>query len=161
MLLEYAETNSFNTSGAHHEFPKWGRPPKAASPILGGAAGDRPHYVLRCYYKPWPPHILKALATHSLKNICYPHIIQATCFESCPVAIFPSKRWFSHPAPPACSHARMLACSPARLLACSPARLLACLPACLRLLACLPFGRGPWVDDAHMGLTSNTKSTQI
>ena len=47
MLLKYAEANAFNTSAAHTEFPKWGRRPKAAGPIAGGAAGGRPHYVLR------------------------------------------------------------------------------------------------------------------
>ena len=33
MLLEYVEANAFNTSGAHNEFPKWGRRPEAA-PIM-------------------------------------------------------------------------------------------------------------------------------
>ena len=47
MLLILAEANAFNTSGAYNGFPKWGRRPKAASPLLGGAAGGRPRYVLR------------------------------------------------------------------------------------------------------------------
>ncbi len=42
MLLILAEANAFNTGGAYHEFPKWGRRPKAADPIWGGAAGGRP-----------------------------------------------------------------------------------------------------------------------
>ena len=45
MLLEYAESNAFNASGAHDEFPKWCRRPKAAGPIWGGAAGGRPGYA--------------------------------------------------------------------------------------------------------------------
>ena len=49
MLLSLAEANAFNTSGAYNEFPKWGRRPKAAGPIWGGAAGGRPHYMLRQY----------------------------------------------------------------------------------------------------------------
>ena len=36
MLLLLAEANAFNTSGAYNEFPIW-----------GGAAGGRPHYMLR------------------------------------------------------------------------------------------------------------------
>jgi hypothetical protein len=39
-------------------------------------------------FKHWPPHFLKALATHSFKSIGHPHIIQATCFRNCPVVIF-------------------------------------------------------------------------
>jgi hypothetical protein len=37
MLLKYAQANAFNFSGA----------PSAAGPIWGGAAGGRPHDVLR------------------------------------------------------------------------------------------------------------------
>ena len=48
MLLILAEANAFNTSGAYNEFLKWGRP-KVAGPIWGGAAGGRPHYMLRWY----------------------------------------------------------------------------------------------------------------
>ena len=47
MLSKYAEANAFNTSGAHNEFPKRVQRPSAAGPIWGGAAGGRPHYVLR------------------------------------------------------------------------------------------------------------------
>ena len=44
MLCKYAEANAFNTSRAHDEFSKF---EKAAGPIWGGAAGGRPHYVIR------------------------------------------------------------------------------------------------------------------
>ena len=42
-----SEANAFNTSGAYNEFPKWSQGPKAAGPIWGGAAGGRPHIMLR------------------------------------------------------------------------------------------------------------------
>jgi hypothetical protein len=76
MLLKYAEANAFNTSGARNAgglqppLPKWGRRPSGASPRWGI------NYVRREYYKHWPPHISKALATHSFKSIGHPHIIQ-------------------------------------------------------------------------------------
>ena len=41
------ETNAFNIIGSDNELPKWGRQPKAANPIWGGAAGGRPYFVLR------------------------------------------------------------------------------------------------------------------
>ena len=47
MRLILAEANAFSASGAYNEFPKWGRRLKVASPIWGGAAGGRPHYMLR------------------------------------------------------------------------------------------------------------------
>ena len=47
MHLILVEADAFNTSGAYNEFPKWGRRPKAAGPIWGGAAGGRLHYMLR------------------------------------------------------------------------------------------------------------------
>ena len=49
MFLEGTEANAFKSSGAHNEFTKWGRRPKAADPIWGGAAGGRPHCVLSEY----------------------------------------------------------------------------------------------------------------
>jgi hypothetical protein len=77
MLCKYAHANALNTSGAHNEFPKWDRQPKAAGPIRGGAAGGRPHHALREYQKHWPPYVLKALATRSFKSIGHPHIVKA------------------------------------------------------------------------------------
>ena len=44
--FQLAEANPFNTSGAYNEFPKWGRRPKPAGPIWGGAAEGRPHYYM-------------------------------------------------------------------------------------------------------------------
>ena len=61
MLLILAESNAFDTSGAYHEFPKWGRRPKAAGPIWRGAARGRPPL--------YAPLVLKALASASIKSI--------------------------------------------------------------------------------------------
>ena len=71
LIVEVA--NAENTSGPHNEFPKWGRRPKAAAPILGGAAGGRPHYVVRWYFQHWPLLLLKALATSTIKSIGHLH----------------------------------------------------------------------------------------
>ena len=74
MFLKDAGANALNTSGAHNDYPKRGRRPKAAEPILGGAAGGRPNDVLRfiksiglCIFEePWPPILLKTLVLNTL-----------------------------------------------------------------------------------------------
>ena len=63
--LKHAGTNALNISGTYIMGAVFGRP----SP--NGTGG------LRYYQRHWPPHILKALATHSFKRIGHPHILKA------------------------------------------------------------------------------------
>ena len=70
MLFIYAVANAFTVSGAHEEFTKWGRWPKAA-PIMCSASIESSS--LRILQKHWTPIVLQALAYHILQK---PHVLK-------------------------------------------------------------------------------------